>query len=251
MSSTSSVWVKQFSKKHSVDYWFNTETGQSQWTPPPEWEESSSAIAPAAIESKKRKRNEDVVTVAIIVPFRDLHPEQSRSKHLAQFIPHITTYYLPYNKPKLNLNMCRFFSSSEVEFKIFIIQQSNDGRRFNRGKLLNIGFDLAKQQHCTLFVFHDVDLLPSANLLPYYTTLPSGGPVHIARRWGRYSNNPDYFGGVVAFTEAQYNAINGFPNTYWGWGGEDDEMIKRVREVCVEHSSNMLMNTGWVCCIAS
>lgn len=27
-------WIKQFSEKHKCDYWFNTITGESQWTPP-------------------------------------------------------------------------------------------------------------------------------------------------------------------------------------------------------------------------
>jgi hypothetical protein len=26
-------------------------------------------------------------------------------------------------------------------------------------------------------------------------------------------------------------AINGYPNNYWGWGGEDDEMMRRCRTV--------------------
>lgn len=40
-----------------------------------------------------------------------------------------------------------------------------------------------------------------------------------------------YFGGVVAFNQADFEAINGFPNTFWGWGGEDDEMYSRIVEV--------------------
>lgn len=40
-----------------------------------------------------------------------------------------------------------------------------------------------------------------------------------------------YFGGVVAFNRQDFEAINGFPNTFWGWGGEDDEMYSRIVEV--------------------
>ncbi len=113
------------------------------------------------------------------------------------------------------------------------MQQSNDNRKFNRGKLLNIGFDLARRDGCRVFVFHDVDLLPStANLLPYYSAEPAPrSPVHIARVWDRYSANAKYFGGIVAFSREQYEAINGYPNNFWGWGGEDDEMYKRIVKV--------------------
>ena len=84
-------------------------------------------------------------------------------------------------------------------------------------------------------IFHDVDLIPSNDLLSYYTTTPSQ-PVHIARVWSRYNDNPEYFGGVVAFTTEQFRLINGFPNNFWGWGGEDDEMMKRIHTVSSSYS---------------
>lgn len=30
-------------------------------------------------------------------------------------------------------------------------------------------------------------------------------------------------------TTTQFRAINGFSNEFWGWGGEDDDLFKRVR----------------------
>lgn len=36
-----------------------------------------------------------------------------------------------------------------------------------------------------------------------------------------------YFGGVSAVTPDQYMKMNGFPNQYWGWGGEDDDIAAR------------------------
>ena len=114
-----------------------------------------------------------------------------------------------------------------------IIEQSNDDRKFNRGKLLNIGFDLSKKEipQPNVFIFHDVDLIPSMDLLNDYFTIPSVNPIHIARVWNRYNNNPRYFGGIVSFSQEMFEAINGFPNNFWGWGGEDDEMYKRIKQV--------------------
>ena len=37
-----------------------------------------------------------------------------------------------------------------------------------------------------------------------------------------------YFGGSVALHWSHFHQINGYPNRMWGWGGEDDELYKRV-----------------------
>ena len=42
---------------------------------------------------------------------------------------------------------------------------------------------------------------------------------------------PGYFGGITSFSEKQFREINGFPNNFWGWGGEDDELYKRTKLV--------------------
>jgi hypothetical protein len=123
----------------------------------------------------------------------------------------------------------------DTNFVIYIVTQSDDGKAFNRGKLLNVGFQIACDEGCDIFIFHDVDLMPSSELLQSYASTPSGkSPVHIARLWNRYNGNAQYFGGIVAFSKAQFEEINGYPNNFWGWGGEDDELMKRVKEVKFE-----------------
>lgn len=158
--------------------------------------------------------------VAIIVPFRDEYPEQERSKHLAQFVPY----------------MIRYMAKALVPFYILIIEQSqNDGRKFNRGKLLNVGYQIAKQRQCDAYIFHDVDLLPDDDLMEHYRCNSpelETAPNHIARVWSRYStNNVDCIGGVTAFSASVFEKLNGFPNNFWGWGGEDDELRKRLRAI--------------------
>lgn len=38
----------------------------------------------------------------------------------------------------------------------------------------------------------------------------------------------DYFGGVTSFPLQTYLKINGMANTFWGWGGEDDDLAYRI-----------------------
>ena len=143
----------------------------------------------------------DATSVAIIVPFRDLHPAQNRSKHLKAFVPHMVQFLTKLKKDGL-----------VSDFHIYIMNQSDDQRKFNRGKLLNIGFDMAKKSKRghDVFIFHDVDLLPNDDLGAWYAKFPKT-PIHIARVWDRYSGNKKYFGGVVSFSSSDYKRINGFP----------------------------------------
>lgn len=40
---------------------------------------------------------------------------------------------------------------------------------------------------------------------------------------------PAIFGGVSAITKDHFELLNGFSNSFWGWGGEDDDMSNRIR----------------------
>ena len=213
-------WQKCYSKSHNAYYYFNAKNGKTSWTFPANELNRDLPNRDALPTQDSKRRRLDEHKVAIIVPFRDLHAEQNRQKHLKKFAP----------------NIVKFLQQSMVPFHIFIIEQSDDGRKFNRGKLLNIGFKIAIERGYRTAVFHDVDLLPVSPLLlsAYTSPVAPNEPIHIAKLWkDRYSSNDNYFGGIVKFSEEQFNSINGFPNNFWGWGGEDDEMYKRVREVIV------------------
>lgn len=181
-------WIKLESKKYGAPYFFDTQTGKSLWFPPEvpssSHEEGSltlpaqpyqqplfsgkragglTLVGESSRSQEKRFRPENVnsipalpveggiglTRVAVIVPYRDLDPVQRRVEHLRRFVPYMETF---------------MGKHGITSYRLYIVEQSIDGRKFNRGKLLNIGFDLAMREGCVAFLFHDVDLLPSDEL---------------------------------------------------------------------------------------
>lgn len=120
--------------------------------PPPRPQEGSGDVA----SSGKAK-------VAVIVPYRDLDPAQRRSAHLEQFVPYMEGF-LARKVAGGGEGGGAGGAGAVGDYRVYVVEQSADGRKFNRGKLLNIGFDLARREGCGAFLFHDVDLLPSDEL---------------------------------------------------------------------------------------
>lgn len=140
----------------------------------------------------------------ILVPFRE-QIEQKRGEQLKRFLSHIHRYH--------------------PDWKVIVIEQSNDNRKFNRGALLNIGAKLAKTDYV---IFHDVDLLPLMKIAPYYTAIPES-PIHIGKAWTSKYDSPTFLGGVLSMSIQDIEKTNGFPNNFWGWGGEDDVLRNRIK----------------------
>lgn len=145
--------------------------------------------------------------VAIVVPYRD------RSEHLDLFLQH----------------MHPFLQRQQLQYGMFVVEQS-ERHAFNRAKLFNVGFTeaLARDSYCC-FVFHDVDLLPI-----------DARNVYRCERFPRHLSSaidvfrfvlpyPDLFGGAIAVRADQFRELNGFSNEFFGWGGEDDDLQRRIR----------------------
>lgn len=147
--------------------------------------------------------------LGIVVPLRR-QPEFDRPAHLAALIQTLQHVGVPTRL-------------------VVVEEEMPSPYRFNRGALLNVGFRLLPHD-VSAVLFHDVDLLPCRELLSQYTTSLSQGTVrHLGMRWGRYASNPQYLGGVVAVHPSDFRVMNGFPATFWGWGGEDDALAIRCR----------------------
>ncbi|XP_073439812.1 beta-1,4-galactosyltransferase 6 isoform X2 [Dendrobates tinctorius] len=144
--------------------------------------------------------------VAILIPFRNRH------EHLPIFFRHLI--------PMLQ--------RQHLEFSFYVIEQAGT-QTFNRAMLFNVGFKEAmKDRKWDCVIFHDVDHIPE-NDRNYYGC--GEMPRHFATKLDKYMYilpYNEFFGGVSGLTVEQFQKINGFPNAFWGWGGEDDDLWNRV-----------------------
>ena len=148
-----------------------------------------------------------IYKTVIIVPFRD-NKYQDRKEQLEKFIPYFKKMF------KENVD-------------ILIVEQSNDNKKFNRGALLNIGMLLAMARGYKVMISHDVDLLPDKTAKEYYLTYPYH-PIHLGNMWKDKYTYDRFIGGALSMNYKDIVRSNGYPNDFWGWGGEDDALGIRL-----------------------
>lgn len=117
-------------------------------------------------------------------------------------------------------------------FQVIVVEQVDD-HPFNRGALLNLGYVIARSRGAQRVILHDCDLVPDDLLLAMYRHPWPLPVVHFGARFRRYNNSKTYFGGVHGFTVGHFP---GYPNHFWGWGGEDDALRKRVAQKQVTYA---------------
>ncbi|XP_069778666.1 beta-1,4-galactosyltransferase 6 isoform X2 [Narcine bancroftii] len=144
--------------------------------------------------------------VAILIPFRNRH------EHL----------------PILFRHLIPMLQRQHVQFGFYVIEQAGNFP-FNRAMLFNVGFvEAMKDLEWDCLIFHDVDHIPESDR-NYYGC--GQMPRHFASKLDKYMYilpYNEFFGGVSGLTVEQFRKINGFPNAFWGWGGEDDDLWRRV-----------------------
>ena len=154
--------------------------------------------------------------LGIIVPYRN------RLQHLLRFKREMISY---------------LDSNGYDNYEIIIVEQDN-AKLFNRGTLLNIGFNEAKKLKCDYVVFHDVDMLPIDVDYSY-----SDIPLHLSTNFELEEGEKErtifdeYFGGVTLFPIDKFEEVNGYSNKYWGWGYEDNDLLLRCKEKYIKLDS--------------
>lgn len=135
----------------------------------------------------------------IIIPYRN------RKSHL--------DYFLNHSLPKL--------SSIIPNLEVIVVEQT-EGKKFNRGATINIGYDYYKENDF-YYITQDVDVNPITDEAVEFYNIPVSNNNFL----GIYSDGKT-LGGVVKFLGSSFSKINGFPNNYWGWGHEDKELQNRA-----------------------
>ncbi|XP_021351790.1 beta-1,4-galactosyltransferase 3-like isoform X2 [Mizuhopecten yessoensis] len=151
---------------------------------------------------------ESLQRVAIIIPYRN------RLHHLKLLLNRIHTLLRKQN----------------IEYQVFVVEQAGNDS-FNKGKLNNVAFtEATKMENFDCFIFHDVDFLPENDKNLYMCDdhlRQLSSAIDENRYHVMFYNNA---GGVIAMKSENFRKINGFPNSYWGWGNEDDDFSARTRE---------------------
>ena len=202
--------------------------------PPPRDSTARLALAPEHPRVSSRGERPQTVRIVVIVPFRE--DGSGRASQLSALLARLRSMFLP------------------GECLAVVAEQAEDGRKFNRGQLLNAAFEHVRETHAssldareTLYCFHDCDMLPDASLAAHYlrgspaprhsssaskkktndaffassssSSSSGGGFVRVlCADGGRYDADA-CFGGVTIYDREGFEATNGYPNGFWGWGG--------------------------------
>ncbi|XP_058386029.1 beta-1,4-galactosyltransferase 3-like isoform X1 [Diceros bicornis minor] len=147
---------------------------------------------------------------------------------------HHTAVVVPYygqaqNLQHLLFHLHPFLQRQQLHYAIYVVNQVNN-TAFNRGKLRNVGFwEAMQEEDWDCVFFHDVNLLPEDDRNLYICDI---FPAHVSVAIDKFNYKlpyRGYLGGVFALRPIHYLRINGFPNTYWGWEREDDDIAARLK----------------------
>lgn len=141
---------------------------------------------------------------------------------------------VPYRNMPISFN--KFLSKIKTyknysDINFLIVEQSDDNKRFNLGKLINVGFNYyenTKNNENWIFMFNPIDMFPSDGLTTYLK-----GKKYLEEKkcdfLGYHYNIEHGFYKSFACSKNTFKFLNGFTNKFWGYGAEDDEFFVRIR----------------------
>ena len=147
----------------------------------------------------------------ILIPFRN------RDQHLQYFMK----------------NTIPLFQEYLPKTKVVVIEQK-EGKLFNRGALLNVGFK-EYEKKTKYFFTHDVDINPTKKCIEEHYIKE----VNDTDVLGVYTSQCNTLGGIIKMKDSTIHKINGFPNDVWGWGTEDKALQNRAEYYNIKKITNL------------
>jgi len=156
----------------------------------------------------EKKNLKSKPSVAIIVPIRNRPFEE-------KFIRVYCSHYLS--------------QFQEYSYEIIFAEQIQDDYHFNKGVVYNAAFLSLKNRSDDCYCLQDADTVPLTNELLY--RCPKGAvPYHLTPpKLHPHVTYDDSGAGNFVFTSEQFLVVNGFGSNFWGWGKEDDNLVKRFK----------------------
>jgi hypothetical protein len=139
--------------------------------------------------------------------------------------------------------------SQICNYDLIVVEQSKD-YQFNIGKLKNIGFDYLNKNKSnkiyTNYIFADIDTIPDSNLIGYFfkqtdslNTLAKYGTryesidnanvnKHVNTHVNKHVKPRPFVGALISCSQNVFKELNGYPNNFYGWEGEDTNLLLRL-----------------------
>lgn len=124
--------------------------------------------------------------------------------------------------------------SQICDYDIVVVEQSSK-YSFNIGKLKNIGYDYIKnksKKKYSNYIFADIDSIPDSELVEYF--FKQTDSINSLAMYGtRYeiadakASRP-FVGALISCTSEVFEELNGYPNNFYGWEGEDTNLLLRL-----------------------
>ena len=155
-------------------------------------------------------------TIAIITIYRN-KPDNTRLQQKRLFL---------YWMNKILTQICNY--------DIIVVEQSSSDP-FNIGKLKNIGFDYLNKKtkkKYQNYIFADIDSIPDSDLINYFFK-QTNSLNSLAMYGTRYEaidskTSRPFVGALISCTKDVFQELNGYPNNFYGWEGEDTNLLLRL-----------------------
>lgn len=196
-------------------------------------------IAYNGLEFYKKYLEKDGVFDYMQKILNSISPKSLNFKKYNQKIAIITIYRNKPDNTRLQQKRLYLYLMNKIlyqicEYDIILVEQS-EKYLFNIGKLKNIGFDYLCKNSNTIYsnyIFADIDTIPDSNLIDYFFKT-TDSINSLAVKGTRYESNDKkdkrpFAGALISCTKNVFIELNGYPNNFYGWQGEDENLLIRI-----------------------